>query len=101
MYADDLVIYCKATESEAGEVVQCLTSYCEWTGQRINWDKSVVHFSNNVPALDHRALYKILAISECTHTSLYLGTSLCKLGSKKEAFNGIMEKLETQLSRWK
>lgn len=91
MYADDLVIYCKATASEASEVVQCLTSYCDWTGQRINWDISVIHFSNNVLASDRRDLCRILTMPECTHSSLYLGTS----------FKGIMEKLETQLSGWK
>lgn len=36
MYADDLVIYCKASEEEALEVISCLNLYCEWTGQKIN-----------------------------------------------------------------
>lgn len=48
MYADDLVIYCKATEEEVREVHHCLQTYCQWTGQAINWGKSLVHFSRNV-----------------------------------------------------
>lgn len=49
MYADDLVIYCKADMEETREIKNCLDLYCEWTGQRINWDKSDIHFNSNVP----------------------------------------------------
>lgn len=49
MYADDLIIYCKANEAEAREVVACLQLYCEWIGQQINWKKSVAHFTKNTP----------------------------------------------------
>lgn len=101
MYDDDLVIYCNANESEVGEVVRCLNTYCEWTIQRINLEKSVVHFSNNVYALDSRVLCQLLPMSECNHTSLYFGTSFCKMGSKMETFKCIMEKLENRLAGWK
>lgn len=32
MYADDLVIYCQATNEEAMEVTNCLETYSSWTG---------------------------------------------------------------------
>lgn len=38
MYADDLVIYSKATLEEAREISYCLQTYCNWTGQTINWN---------------------------------------------------------------
>lgn len=70
MYADDLVIYCKATDEEAREVHDCLNFYCSWIGQSINWDKSSVHFNSNVQALDRHRLTGILGIKECTHWNI-------------------------------
>lgn len=49
MYADDVVIYCKATKGEVNSVCRLLRQYCRATGQEINWGKSAVHFSNNTP----------------------------------------------------
>lgn len=98
MYAEDLVIYCKANIEEATEVVKCLTKYCECTGQRINWDKSMVHFSSNVLAADQRDLCHSLSMKECTHSSTYLGNSFFQFGKRKEAFKGILEKLHNRLS---
>lgn len=75
MYDDDLVIYCKEDEADAMEVVKCLRTYGDWTGQRINWDKSMVHFRQNVPMMVRKELCRLLSMSECNHKSLYLGTS--------------------------
>lgn len=61
----------------------------------------MVHFSNNVPTSDHRALCRTLAMSECNHSSIYLGTSFFQMGSRTETFRGITEKLETRLVGWK
>lgn len=56
MYADDLVIYCKAKQEEVSEVKRCLDLYCQWSGQRINWDKSEIHFSTNVSRVTRTTL---------------------------------------------
>lgn len=48
MYANDLVIYCKANTVKALEIKRCLELYCRWTGQCISWEKSEIHYSSNV-----------------------------------------------------
>lgn len=48
LYADDLIIYCKATRAEAACVAHCLKTFCDWTGQAVSHHKSSVHFSRNV-----------------------------------------------------
>lgn len=45
MYADDIVIFCRADEMEARAIVECLGTFAAWSRQLINFDKSVVHFS--------------------------------------------------------
>lgn len=73
MYADDLVLYVKATEREATVVRTILQTYCDSTGQAINWAKSSIHFSKNVSRLQRGALCRILSMQECNHTGKYLG----------------------------
>lgn len=97
MYADDLVIYCKTTTQEAAVVTSCLQTYCEWSGQEINWHKSVVHYSKNVSQQLRRDIGNTLGIQECNHKGSYLGHPFCKFSSKKEAYRGQWKSWET---RW-
>lgn len=92
MYPDDLVIYCKVIEMEANEVHQCLQTYCEWTRQAINWEKSTVHFSRNVHEPLRRKLCRIMGMTECNHKGKYLGYIFCGSKSKREAFKDLREK---------
>lgn len=101
MYADDLVIYCKANSSEALEVKSCLDTYCQWTDQRINWDKSDIHFGPNVSRHTRRAICELLNMRVCTHNSKYLGSPFCKFNSKSTAFNYLAERLAAKLASWK
>lgn len=101
MYADDMVIYCGATAQEAAKVTECLHKYCQCTGQDINWDKSTVHFSNNVARLDRTHLCRVLGMRECDHKGKYLGHPFCKFNSKSEVFDSIVGKVAQRLSGWK
>lgn len=101
MYADDVVIYCRANSNEAAIVRCILQEYCQATGQEINWDKSSIHFSANTTRPLRSYLCNLMGMKECNHRSLYLGLPFCKFNSKKEAFGGIMEKLANKLSGWK
>lgn len=74
MYADNLVIYCKATLAEAQSVKECLNTYCEWSGQKINWDKSEIHFIPNVGSSAKFQLCRLLHLHECSHRGKYLGS---------------------------
>lgn len=79
MYANDLLIYCKADMDEALGIKACLDQYCEWTGQRINWEKSEIHFSPNVSRAKRIELCHSLSMKECTHSGKYLGSPFCKI----------------------
>ncbi len=45
MFADDLMIFAKAQRREVEIINNCLETYCLWSGQRINRDKSGLIFS--------------------------------------------------------
>lgn len=101
MYADDLVIYCKADPSEVQALTDCLKLYGEWSGQEINWHKSSIHFSKNVSRKERAHLTGIMGIQECSHNGMYLGHPFCTFKSKNEAYKDTIEKLANKLSGWK
>jgi hypothetical protein len=49
LFADDSLLFVKASVEGAEEVVQILETYCQASGQRMNFDKSSVFFSKGCP----------------------------------------------------
>ena len=49
LFADDSMLFVKASAEGAGEIEQVLNIYCQASGQRINLDKSSVYFSKGCP----------------------------------------------------
>jgi hypothetical protein len=50
LFADDLLIFAKATSFEARTIQSYLTSDCAWSGQQVNVAKSYLLFSKNALA---------------------------------------------------
>jgi hypothetical protein len=47
LFADDLILFVKATSSKANILKTVLDQYCSWSRQAINISKSSIHFSKN------------------------------------------------------
>lgn len=101
LYADDLVIYCKATSLVFWNLGTILRKFCMSTGQVINWDKSSAHFSKNVSQRDRVSLCWLFGIQECSHKGLYLDHPFCNHKSKSTAYRCVMDRLSNKLSSWK
>ncbi|KAK9988117.1 hypothetical protein SO802_028356 [Lithocarpus litseifolius] len=43
MYADDIILFSKATRRDAAKINECLDKYCSWSGQKLNRNKSEYH----------------------------------------------------------
>lgn len=54
MYADDLLITCRANPSEAIVVKECLNRFCSWSSQSVNVEKSNIFFSLKLPIVRTR-----------------------------------------------
>jgi len=45
LFADDILLFFKANRESAEMVTDVLNTYCQASGQRINMDKSSIHFA--------------------------------------------------------
>ena len=60
MYADDILLFSKATRSNATAIMNCIQKYCRWSGQSLNNMKSGVFFSNQIDRDKRRAIKHVL-----------------------------------------
>lgn len=49
LFADDILLFMRATPEATLDVVNVLELYCKASGQRVNLKKSSVYFSKGVP----------------------------------------------------
>lgn len=47
-FANDILIFCKASVEQASKIINCLETLCAWTGQSFNPAKSGCFFSKNI-----------------------------------------------------
>lgn len=73
MYADDIVLFSKASPREAHNIVNVLDKYCIWSGQCLNNKKSGIIFSKHTSNQHCRAIKDILQVKELKKDSVYLG----------------------------
>lgn len=91
----------RATEDECAEIVSILKNYEIASGQMINFDKSEVSFSKGVPQEKVRHLAEVLHMQAVEKHTKYLGVPISWGRSKKEIFDGIVNRIWKKLSWWK
>jgi hypothetical protein len=101
LFADDLLLFGKASISEATIFKQCLDKYCLWSRQTINATKSSIRFSKNTNPTTSSNIHIILPFSASLKNSIYLGLPILIGKSKREAFQGIIDKVSSKIEGWK
>jgi hypothetical protein len=101
LFADDLILFAKATSSEANILRSVLNCYCSWSGQAINESKSSIHFSRNTAPATIASISSILPYKRTSNFSKYLGLPLFFSKSKVGAFKDILEKVSGKIEGWR
>ena len=101
LFADDSIIYCKASEQESREVLSILQKYEEASGQKINTDKSSMFFSRNTKEEKREEMKDILGSMQDTQPKKYLVLASMIGRSKKQVLNEIKERVGKNLMGWK
>jgi hypothetical protein len=101
LFADDLLIFGKATLTEASIIYSCLDKYCKWSGQSINVSKSTIRLTKNSLPSSVSSITNIFPFQTNTTKSIYLGLPFFMENSKREAFKYILEKVISRVDGWK
>lgn len=100
LFADDTIIFVKGSVFELHKTKFLLDSFCEWSGQKINFHKSKVFMGNCVPIPAQSEIHH-WGIRNMSPTDLYLGYPVFAQREAREAHNILLDKLRAQLPRWK
>jgi hypothetical protein len=100
LFADDLLIFGKATQKEANSIHFCLEKYCLWSGQSITSSKSSISFSKNTNPSTKSLILNILPYSTFPANSSYLGLPILFGSSKKEDFQFIVDRVSSKMDGW-
>ena len=98
LFADDSVIYCKASGQESKELQTILQKYKEAAGQRINIEKSSIFFSQNTDEDTKKEVREILGAMQDSQPKTYLGLPSLIGRSKKQVFIEIKERVGKKMS---
>lgn len=86
LFADDVLIFSKASAANAKSVLHTLNSYADMSNQNYNPNKSRIFFGSHAPTYLRRRINNVLHISEGTFPLIYLGVFPYLLDSKESAF---------------
>ena len=86
MFADDLMLFSKASTRDSLTLNSCLEKYCEWSGQLVNREKSRLMFSKMVSLHQRRRLKSELHMKRVPDHASYLGSPLFTSGNKIKDF---------------
>ena len=100
-YADDVILFCKAKMIEVTSLIKCINTYCEWSGQNVNVEKSGFFTFKGVPSQFKMQLKNSWGFKQLPQHTKYLGVPLFLSKNKTKDFRYVQEKLESRLSGWK
>ncbi|GMJ14222.1 hypothetical protein HRI_005091400 [Hibiscus trionum] len=99
-FADDSICFAQATEEAALALKHILTRFGSISGQRVNYEKSLLFFSLNVPTSITSAIGLILGVRVATNPERYLGLPTMVGRNKTEAFSYYMDRVTSKSSSY-
>ena len=100
MYADDLILFAKASNREVKVLDDCLEKYCSWSGQLVNRDKSGLIFTKLVIGEQKRAIKGKQNIKAIDQHATYLGAPLFTSKCRSKDFKFLHDRVEARLKGW-
>lgn len=95
------MLFYGANIQEVGKLHEILTTFERWTGKSINLSKSFLNYSWNMTPRDTTSISSLLRLHPFLDSGYYLGLLTCLPRSKTLVFQGIQEKVQRKVSRWK
>ena len=98
LFADDSLLFCRATCNEAEAIADILQVYAKASSQSINLEKSLVYFSSNTQSDKKVEIMETLGVKEVERFESYLGLPTLIGHAKYQTFSflkdGVWKKLQ-------
>lgn len=99
-FADDTMIFCRATNAEAAVLKSILDSYAVVSGQVINFDKSSMTFSSGIQEGLKNQIAQTLGVQVVDQYDKYLGMPAVVGKSKQQIFRVIRDRIQKRTHGW-
>ena len=100
-FADDSLIFCRASLEECNALQRVLQVYESASGQQLNRAKTSLFFSSNTPSQIQDEIKIKFGAQVIKLHEKYLGLPSLVGRRKRNTFNDIKEKLKKKLAGWK
>lgn len=101
LFANDNLIFCKATRSSSISLLNLLNTYARASGQCINTEKTTMVFIKNVGEIEKEGIMNLWGGRQTQQYKKYLGFLPMVGRSRKKNFSKIKTKLWQRLQVWK
>jgi ribonuclease HI len=100
-FADDSLLFCRATQAECGKIQEVLQVYERVSGQQLNKAKTTLFFSRNTPQATQDDIKDILGVPSIQQYEKYLGLPSLVGKEKISCFAQIKERVWSKVKGWK
>ena len=97
LFADDSLLFCRATSKECGKFLGTLDCYEKTSGQKFNKNKTTIFYSLSTLENTKQEIKTTLVLQEIAEYEKYLGLPSLVGRKKNESFNFIKEKVWQKL----
>ncbi len=100
-FADDSVLFCRATIQDCNTIMEILRRYERASGQQINQDKTTIFFSASTSLAVQKDIQEALHLLVIKQYETYLGLPSLVGRSKSASFVQLKERLWRKVQGWK
>ena len=101
LYADDILIFCRASRTNIHKIASVFESYGAISGQVVNWSKSIIYFGRYVSLHRSHMLGSIAGMQKGNLPLHYLGVPLFQGAPKKGWLQPLADKVLSKFDNWK
>ena len=99
-FADNTLLFCRATTHDCQKVMDILLSYERVSGQKLNRDKITLFFSKSTLSEMQRQIMEALRVNELKQYEEYLGLPAMVGRNKRASFDQLKQRVWKRLQGW-
>lgn len=100
LFADDSLLFCRATKQDCQKVLEILSSYERVSGQKLNRDKTSLFFNKSTTIDTQSHILAEFGVAEVKHYEDYLGFPALVGRNKRASFDKLKQRVRKRLQGW-